>query len=82
MNGYPQKLLLFLGGVAIGSLATIALSRNSETLRPAVTELAAGALNLRDKAVGALHRTKEDVSDFMAEVEHARASKAEDADKA
>ena len=34
-------------------------------------------MDLRDKAAGAFQRTKEDLGDFMAEVEHARAAKAE-----
>ena len=40
-----------------------------------VSEVGFGAMNMRDKAVGALARTKEDVSDFMAEVEYARSAK-------
>jgi hypothetical protein len=75
MNESSQKLLFFLGGVALGSLAAMTVARNSEKLRPVVAEVAAGAMNMRDKAVGALARTKEDVSDFMAEVEYARSAK-------
>lgn len=77
MNESTQKLLLFLGGVALGSLGVYALSKNSGNLRPTLTKLTADALDLRDKAMGTLQRTKEDVSDFMAEVEHARTAKAE-----
>ena len=40
-------------------------------------DLTANAMDLRDKAAGAFQRTKEDLGDFMAEVEHARAAKAE-----
>lgn len=80
MNESSQKLLFFLGGVALGSLAAMAVSKNSDKLRPMVAEVAAGAMNVRDKAVGALARTKEDVSDFIAEVEYARSSKKKDAD--
>lgn len=76
MNESTQKVLLFLGGLALGSLGAAMLSRHSSSLRPAMTGLTAGALELRDKAVGVLQRTKEDVSDFMAEVEYARASRA------
>lgn len=77
MNESTQKLLLFLGGVALGSLGVIALSKKDANLRPAMTNLAAGAMDLRDKALGTLQRTKEDLGDFLAEVEHARAAKAE-----
>lgn len=77
MNESTQKLLLLLGGVALGSLGILALSKNETTLRPTLTNLAAGALDLRDKALGTLQRTKEDMGDFMAEVEHARTAKAE-----
>ncbi|WP_028318085.1 hypothetical protein [Desulfobulbus elongatus] len=77
MNESTQNLLIFLGGVALGSLAVLALSKNKEGLRPALADLTANALDLRDKAAGAFQRTKEDLSDFMAEVEHARAEKGE-----
>lgn len=82
MNESSQKILLFLGGVALGSLATMVLAKHSDRLRPAVAEVAAGAMNMRDKAVGALQRAKEDVSDFMAEVEHARSAQNKESDKA
>lgn len=77
MNDSTQKLLLLLGGVALGSLGVIALSRKPDSLRPTLTKLTADALDLRDKAVGSIQRTREDVSDFIAEVEHARTAKAE-----
>ena len=82
MNESSQKALLFLGGLALGSLATMALSRNSDKVRPVLAEVAAGAMNLRDRAVGKLQRTKEDMSDFMAEVEYARSAKSQESDKA
>lgn len=77
MNESTQNLLIFLGGVAVGSLAVLALSKNKDGLRPALTDLTAGAFDLRDKAAGAFQRTREDLGDFLAEVEHARAAKAE-----
>ncbi|TBV83381.1 MAG: hypothetical protein EYX74_01000 [Desulfobulbaceae bacterium] len=81
MNDVTEKILLFLGGAAMGSLAFIALSKKDPAdLRPALVGLTAGALELRDKAAGILQRTQEDVSDFFAEVEHARATKAEGRD--
>jgi hypothetical protein len=76
MNESTQKLLLFLGGAALGSLTVMALSKGSSTMRPTMANLAAGAMDLRDAAMGTLQRTKEDISDFMAEVEHARNVKA------
>jgi hypothetical protein len=77
MNESTEKLLLLLGGAALGSLAVLVLSKSSSTMRPTMTNLAAGALDLRDAALGTLQRTKEDIGDFMAEVEHARNVKAE-----
>lgn len=82
MNDSTQKILLFLGGLALGSLGAAMLNKQSGSLRPAMAGLTAGALELRDKAVGMLQRTKEDVSDFMAEVEYARAAKAEESEPA
>lgn len=55
----------------------LTLSKNKDGLRPALADLTANAMDLRDKAAGAFQRTKEDLGDFMAEVEHARAAKAE-----
>jgi hypothetical protein len=77
MNGSTEKLLLVLGGAVLGSLGVLAFSKNSGNLRPTLTKLTADALDLRDKAVGTIQRTKEDVSDFIAEVDHARNAKAE-----
>jgi hypothetical protein len=82
MNESTQNLLIFLGGIAVGSLAVLALSKNKDGLRPALADLTANALDLRDKAAGAFQRSREDLGDFMAEVEHARASReATSADK-
>jgi hypothetical protein len=53
------------------------LTKESTALRPGLAGLAAGALDLRDKAIGAVQCAKEDISDFMAEVEYARAVNAE-----
>lgn len=75
MNESTQNMLIFLGGIAVGSLAVLALSKNKEGLRPALADLTANVLDLRNKAAGAFQRTKEDLGDFMAEVEHARAAK-------
>lgn len=76
MGDATEKLLLVLGGAALGSLAVLGLSKgNTENLRPALAEMAAGSLNLRDKALGAVQRVRENASDFMAEVEYARAVK-------
>jgi hypothetical protein len=77
MSESTEKLLLFLGGAVMGSLAVVALTKESTALRPGLAGLAAGALDLRDKAIGAVQCAKEDISDFMAEVEYARAVNAE-----
>lgn len=77
MNQGTEKLLYLLGGVALGSLAVLALSNKNTNLKPILTGLASGVLDLKDKAAGAVQRGKEDLSDFMAEVEHARANKNE-----
>jgi hypothetical protein len=77
MSEATEKLLLFIGGAVMGSLAVVALTKESTALRPGLAGLAAGALDLRDKAIGAVQCAKEDISDFMAEVEYARAANAE-----
>jgi hypothetical protein len=71
MNSTMNKLLIFVGGAAVGALATSAFT-SQRGVRPALANVAAGAMDVRDKALGALERTREDVGDFMAEVEHAR----------
>ncbi len=73
MSDSTQNLMFFVGGIALGGLAVFALSKNSDGTRPALADLAAGALDLRDKAATTLQRSKEDLSDFLSEVEHARA---------
>ena len=53
MNESTQNVLIFLGGIAVGSLAVLALSKNKDGLRPTLADLTANALDLRDKAAGA-----------------------------
>lgn len=75
MSDTSQNLLFLVGGIAIGSLAVLALSKDKTSTRPALAGLAADALDFRDKAVTTFQRSKEDMADFMAEVEHARATR-------
>ena len=50
MNNYTKYGLIFLGGVALGALGAMAISRGRvQGVKPLATDLVAGGIALRDK---------------------------------
>ncbi|WP_243312563.1 hypothetical protein [Fundidesulfovibrio agrisoli] len=75
MNIDSKSTFLFLGGAALGALAAYALTRENSALKPVLTDLMAGGLNLKEKFQGVVEHAKENLDDLMAEAEHARKSR-------
>ena len=61
--------LFFLGGVVVGALGAVAISRGKLDVKPLATDLLSTGLDLRDKVMAGVEGVKEDLADVMAEAE-------------
>lgn len=69
INQATKYGLFFLGGVAVGALGVMAVSRGKLNIKPLATDLIAGGIELRDKALAAVDGVKEDLADVVAEAQ-------------
>ncbi len=70
MNNYTKYGLIFLGGVALGALGAMAVSRGRvQGVKPLATDLVAGGIALRDKVMAVAEGVKEDLEDVVAEAQ-------------
>ena len=70
MNNYTKYGLIFLGGVALGALGAMAISRGRvQGVKPLTTDLVAGRIALRDKLMSVAEGVKEDIEDVVAEAQ-------------
>ena len=60
-------VLWFLGGVAVGVVAGVAVSRGKLNVRPLATDILSSGLSLRDKVMSKVEGVKEDLADAVAE---------------
>lgn len=61
--------MAFLGGVLVGALGAVAITRGKLDVKPLAADLLAGGMNLRDKAMNAVESVKEDLADVVAEAQ-------------
>lgn len=66
-NVSGKCLLWFLGGVAVGVVAGVAVSRGKLNVRPIATDILSSGLSLRDKVMSKVEGVKEDLADAVAE---------------
>ena len=69
MNQNYKYGLFFLGGLAVGALGAMAISRGKLSVKPLATDLISSGIDLRDKALAAVEGVKEDLADVVAEAE-------------
>lgn len=69
MNQNYKYGLFFLGGLAVGALGAMALSRGKLSVKPLATDLISSGIDLRDKALAAVEGVKEDLADVVAEAQ-------------
>ncbi|HBC70029.1 MAG: hypothetical protein IJ164_07595 [Duodenibacillus sp.] len=69
MNQTTKYGLIFLGGIVVGALGAAAVSRGNLNVKPLVSDLLAGGLELKDKVMAGVEGIKEDVSDVVAEAQ-------------
>lgn len=82
MNETTKYGLFFLGGVVLGALGTIAVTRGKLDVKPLATDLLSTGIDLKDKAMGLVESAKEDLADAVAEAQvksQERRAKAEEA---
>lgn len=77
MNENLKYGLLFALGVAAGALGAVAVSKGKINLKPAMADLMAAGMELKDKAASVIERCREEVEDVVAEAEHTRKAKVE-----
>ena len=82
MNQNVKYGLFFLGGVALGALGAVAITRGKLDVKPLATSLLSSGLDLRDKALAAVESVKEDIADVVAEAQVKSQEKREAAEAA
>lgn len=69
MNNTTKYGLFFLGGVVVGALGAVAITRGKLNVKPLAADLLGTGLDLRDKVMAGVEGVKEDLADVMAEAE-------------
>lgn len=69
MNNTTKYGLFFLGGVVVGALGAVAITRGKLNVKPLAADLLSTGLDLRDKVMAGIEGVKEDLADVMAEAE-------------
>ena len=69
MNETFKYALFFLGGVAVGAIGAVAVSRGKLDVKPLATNLLSSGMDLRDKIMAGVEGVKEDLADVVAEAE-------------
>lgn len=67
MTNTTKYGLFFLGGVVVGAVGAVVATRGKLDVKPLATDLLAGGMELKEKAMGAFEAAKEDVADAVAE---------------
>lgn len=69
MNNTTKYGLFFFGGVVVGALGAVAITRGKLNVKPLAADLLSTGLDLRDKVMAGVEGVKEDLADVMAEAE-------------
>ena len=67
MNNNLKYGLFFLGGIALGALGAVAVSRGKLDLKPLATDLISRGLEVKDAVLAKADAVREDVEDMVAE---------------
>ena len=71
MNDGLKLGLAFLGGVLLGTLGAVALSRGKLDIKPVAADLLSRGIDVKDAIMGKVDALKEDVADLAAEAREA-----------
>ena len=67
MNETTKYGLFFVGGVLVGALGAVALTRGKLDVKPLATDLLSSGIDLKDKLMAGVDGVREDLADVMAE---------------
>ena len=67
MNENLKYGLFFLGGVALGALGTVAVSKGKLDIKPLATDLLSRGMDVKDAMVSKMETVKENMDDMVAE---------------
>ena len=71
MNSGIKFGLIFLGGIALGALGAVALSRGKLNLKPVAADLISRGMDAKDALMSKVEAVKEDMEDLAAEARQA-----------
>ena len=71
MNSGIKFGLFFLGGIALGALGAVALSKGKLNLKPVAADLISRGMDVKDAQMSTLDAVKEDMEDLAAEARQA-----------
>lgn len=71
MNSGIKFGLFFLGGIALGALGAVALSRGKLNLKPVAAGLISRGMDAKDALMSKVEAVKEDMEDLAAEARQA-----------
>ena len=69
MNETTKYGLFFVGGVLVGALGAVALTRGKLDVKPLATDLLSSGIDLKDTLMAGVDGVREDLADVMAEAE-------------
>lgn len=75
MNNGLKLGLFFLGGVALGAIGAVAVSRGKLDLRPMASELLSRGMDVKDTIMGKVEALKEDLQDIAATAQERQAAR-------
>ena len=71
MNSGIKYGLFFLGGIALGALGAVALSKGKLNLKPVAADLISRGMDVKDALMSKVEAVKEDMEDLAAEARQA-----------
>lgn len=71
MNENMKYALFFLGGVALGTIGAVAVSKGKLDLKPLATDLISRGLDVKDAVLAKVETAKENMDDLVAEARFA-----------
>lgn len=77
MNDGLKIGLWLLGGIALGALGAVALSRSKLDLKPLATDLLSRGMDVKDALIGKVEAIKEDLEDLAANARQVAATRKE-----
>ncbi len=71
MNENMKYALFLLGGIAVGALGAVAVSKGKLNLKPLATDLISRGLDVKDAVLSKVETAKENMDDLVAEARFA-----------